>query len=64
MQRFQFKITKVDPLGMEENKTTSTEKVAINSMTGYLPTHNGVRVDPIKCRYPHCIVWTPIPCLT
>ncbi|XP_062605804.1 transmembrane protein 222-like [Saccostrea cucullata] len=48
----------------ETNKTTASEKVAINSMTGYLPSHNGVRIDHNKCRYPHCIVWTPIPCLT
>nr|XP_019928839.2 transmembrane protein 222 [Crassostrea gigas] len=51
---------------MEETKTTSreSEKVAFNNMPGHLPVHNGVRIDHAKCRYPHCIVWTPIPCLT
>ncbi|XP_048771741.1 transmembrane protein 222-like [Ostrea edulis] len=48
----------------ETNNTTASEKVAFNNMTGYLPTHNGVKIDHNKCRYPHCIVWTPIPCLT
>ncbi|XP_074654958.1 transmembrane protein 222-like [Tubulanus polymorphus] len=33
-------------------------------MTPSLPLHVSNRIDPKKCRYPHCIVWTPIPLLT
>ncbi|KAL4221622.1 hypothetical protein ACF0H5_019879 [Mactra antiquata] len=29
-----------------------------------LPHHNGVQIDHTTQRYPYCIVWTPIPCLT
>ena len=29
-----------------------------------LPLNDGHRIDHNKQRYPHCIVWTPIPCLT
>lgn len=54
----------IHPVGMEETKTRESEKVAFNNMPGHLPVHNGVRIDHAKCRYPHCIVWTPIPCLT
>ena len=29
-----------------------------------LPVHYDENVDHRQNRYPHCIVWTPIPCLT
>ncbi|KAK3104883.1 hypothetical protein FSP39_012347 [Pinctada imbricata] len=56
----------ISPLAMEERKTEPdyTEKVAFNNMPSTLPTHNGYKIDHSKSRYPHCIVWTPIPCLT
>ncbi|KAL5015040.1 hypothetical protein ScPMuIL_009310 [Solemya velum] len=34
------------------------------NMETKLPIYNGYRIDHNKCRYPFCIVWTPIPCLT
>ncbi|XP_071109697.1 transmembrane protein 222-like [Haliotis cracherodii] len=42
----------------------NSERSTIN-MPGQLPMYNGNnRIDHNKCRYPHCIVWTPIPCIT
>lgn len=34
------------------------------AMGSPLPLFDGGRIDPSKSRFPHCIVWTPIPCLT
>ncbi|XP_046340801.1 uncharacterized protein LOC124121780 [Haliotis rufescens] len=44
--------------------SVNSERSTIN-MPGQLPMLNGNnRIDHNKCRYPHCIVWTPIPCIT
>ncbi|XP_052082560.1 transmembrane protein 222-like [Mytilus californianus] len=49
---------------MAETKTfENQEKTAIN-MPGHLPLYGSQKIDHDKLRYPHCIVWTPIPCLT
>lgn len=49
---------------MAETKTSEyQEKTAIN-MPGHLPLYGSQKIDHDKLRYPHCIVWTPIPCLT
>ena len=49
---------------MAETKNTEyQEKTAIN-MPGHLPLYGSQKIDHDKLRYPHCIVWTPIPCLT
>jgi len=29
-----------------------------------MPAHVDDNIDHQRLRYPHCIVWTPIPCLT
>ncbi|XP_052211995.1 transmembrane protein 222-like [Dreissena polymorpha] len=46
---------------MDGNIEQTGEKSPIK-MT--LPLSNGHRIDHNKQRYPNCIVWTPIPCLT
>ncbi|XP_064642490.1 transmembrane protein 222-like [Lineus longissimus] len=35
-----------------------------NSMTQSLPLFDAHKVDASKSRFPHCVVWTPIPMLT
>lgn len=30
----------------------------------FLPNNMNDKIDPFRVRYPHCIVWTPIPVLT
>jgi hypothetical protein len=35
-----------------------------NSMTQALPLFDAHKVDASKSRFPHCVVWTPIPMLT
>ena len=49
---------------MAETKTfENQEKTAIN-MPGHLPLYGDKKIDTEKQRYPHCIVWTPLPCIT
>ncbi|CAG2250693.1 TMEM222 [Mytilus edulis] len=49
---------------MAETKTIENqEKTAIN-MPGHLPLYGDKKIDTEKQRYPHCIVWTPLPCIT
>lgn len=52
---------------MDKMKTSPdpvyTEKTSIASMKGQLPYYSQI-IDPDNSRFPHCIVWTPIPCLT
>ncbi|XP_041378531.1 transmembrane protein 222-like [Gigantopelta aegis] len=43
---------------LKSERTTITMKDSLPSYSG-----NNL-IDHKKCRYPHCIVWTPIPCLT
>jgi len=55
------------PLLMAEVKVNPegySEKTSISSMPGQLPMYGGNKVDHRKNRYPFCVVWTPIPCLT
>jgi len=42
---------------------TSSDNSA-SPMAPGLPVYHGDTVDHQRIRYPHCIVWTPIPCLT
>jgi hypothetical protein len=51
------------PVMAETKNTEYQEKTAIN-MPGHLPLYGSQKIDHDKLRYPHCIVWTPIPCLT
>jgi hypothetical protein len=43
---------------------TSSSDNSESGMSPGLPFYNGDRIDMQKHRYPHSIVWTPIPCLT
>ncbi|CAL1545910.1 unnamed protein product [Lymnaea stagnalis] len=40
-----------------------SERSSVN-MGSDMNLYNGAKVDPQHNRFPHCIVWTPIPCLT
>ena len=48
---------------MEDSKDPNSP-VQESDMNSQLPLHMANRVDHRKQRYPHCIVWTPIPLLT
>ena len=49
----------------DPNKPGSeTSSVSSGRMSPGLPLFNGAVVDHNKIRYPHCVVWTPIPMLT
>merc|ERR1712226_1494580 len=43
---------------------SETSSVSSGRMSPGLPLFNSAMIDHDKVRYPHCIVWTPIPCLT
>ncbi len=47
----------------QQNTDGSETSGSQGSMSDY-PLFNGDQVDQQKCRYPHSIVWTPIPCIT
>lgn len=49
---------------MDENKYDGTQEKTKIKMPGQLPMYGSQKIDHEKHRYPHCIVWTPIPCLT
>lgn len=49
---------------MDENKHDSIQEKTKINMPGQLPMYGSQHIDHEKQRYPHCIVWTPIPCLT
>lgn len=47
--------------------TTMTGDQSPNSIIDLADPEEAVLMDPIdhdRCRYPYCIVWTPIPVLT
>ncbi|KAK2161769.1 hypothetical protein LSH36_110g05116 [Paralvinella palmiformis] len=50
---------------VDRHSTTTTDSSGSSTkMSPGLPLVMGERVDHQKMRYPHCIVWTPIPLLT
>lgn len=52
---------------MEDNTNNSRQQTPVSSpdiMSPGLPLFQADKVDHKKCRYPHSIVWTPIPILT
>lgn len=50
---------------MAESRSSSYgDGISSVAMGSPLPLFEGGRIDPSKSRFPHCIVWTPIPCLT
>ncbi|XP_076451797.1 transmembrane protein 222-like [Babylonia areolata] len=49
---------------MADQKTKVNGEQTSVAMGSPLPLFEGGRIDPSKSRFPHCIVWTPIPCLT
>ncbi|KAK7471439.1 hypothetical protein BaRGS_00035927 [Batillaria attramentaria] len=48
----------------KRNGTTAIPDTSSVAMGSPLPLFDGARIDPSNSRFPHCIVWTPIPCLT
>ncbi|KAK7093391.1 transmembrane protein 222-like [Littorina saxatilis] len=46
------------------DKTLDKDQHVSVAMGSQLPLFDGGRIDPSKDRFPHCIVWIPIPCLT
>ena len=43
---------------------SDAEKRPISMTSVSVPVYDGHHIDHKKQRYPYCIVWTPIPCLT
>ncbi|KAH9513403.1 hypothetical protein Btru_032935 [Bulinus truncatus] len=48
---------------LDESDRQRSERSSI-AMGSDLNLYNSHKVDPQHNRFPHCIVWTPIPCLT
>ena len=46
-----------------DSSDTSSDN-SVSPMAPGLPVYHDDKVDHQRIRYPHCIVWTPIPCLT
>lgn len=49
-------------LGSDRSSNNSNNSTTV--MSPGVPLFNGDRIDKEKCRFPHSIVWTPIPLLT
>ena len=59
------RFSKYQPMADDETKSVTSESnySSNGSMAGLTPYYMDI-IDHAKSRYPHCIVWTPIPLLT